>query len=464
MIGIRAFAALAALSILVGCGGGGGPAVQQPTQANPTPPSAPEAEYHDGEWLEEDNGSVTGTWYASPQIDLPRDGRHGLVVIRPPQGGAAVPRVTFSSSLQDRLEPAWRYDNNALARLDLVERMIWVLANQAYMQWTRHLDYDPGSLALQIGSHGSLHCHNVGIACYIPDRDAVVLSDDWIAENYHILWRAVATDNEAAFWTVHDSLFFVLTHEAGHQFDYENPHGTTDGCGDDPCHAPYGSRSVISYDHLEGRSVRYHVTEEDIRHVPNATWRGDRFDPYYVSYYGEPSSIEAWGVWIDHQFSVDGWTAPGEIWGGNLEIVDDIGGRGWVYGTPSTNVSLTTSASWSGEDNFLGVDMDPNYLGALLRADANLRYTFGSRPNLNLRVNNFEAHYFTGGAARWHDHSFADWGDFTYNMDCTSGGCSGESVEAKWYADDAGDPSGWVGGVVRDEENLYAGSFVAEKD
>ena len=93
-----------------------------------------------------------------------------------------------------------------------------------------------------------------------------------------------------------------------------------------------------------------------------------------------------------------------------------------------------------------------------------LSYTFGNRPNLNLRVNNFEAHYATGVGPGWHDHSFDDWGDFRYNMDCTSGGCSGDSVEAKWYASDTGDPSGWVGGVVSDQDNSYAGSFVAEKD
>ena len=102
-------------------------------------------------------------------------------------------------------------------------------------------------------------------------------------------------------------------------------------------------------------------------------------------------------------------------------------------------------------------------MGAAVRADANLRYTFGNRPNMALRVNDFEAHYLdVDGVARW--HSDGGFGDFTYSMDCTSGGCSGEGAEAKWYANDAGDPSGWVGGVVSDQDNNYAGSFVAEKD
>ena len=250
-----------------------------------------------------------------------------------------------------------------------------------------------------------------------------------------------------------------------------NPNRITEGCGpEDRCHAPYGSGSVISYDTLDPnvlRRARYYVTQEDIRHVPNATWNDSNVDRYTVSMSGDPSSINGWGVWIEHHFEVDGWTAPGRSYGGNLSFVDEISGTGWVRGKPSEGVSLTASATWSGEDNFLGVDMNENYLGALLRADANLRYTFGDRPNLNLRVDNFEAHYASNdGVAMWHDHSFpADgFGDFTYNMDCTSGGCSGESVEAKWYADDAGDPSGWVGGVVSDRDNEYAGSFVAGKD
>ena len=327
------------------------------------------------------------------------------------------------------------------------------------------MDYDPGNLALQIGSHGNITCHNEGIACYVPSENAVVLSDDWVAENYAVLQYSAATGNAEAFWFVYEQLFSVLTHEAGHQFGYRNPGGTTDGCGGGPaCHASYGSGSVISYDHLQGRSVRYNVTEEDIRHIPNATWNSEDADEYAVLKSGVPSSIDAWGVWIDHHFEVDGRTAPGRLYGGNLSIVDVIAGNGWVHGTSSENVSLTTTATWSGEDNFLGVDLDPNYLGSLLRADANLRYTFGDRPNLNLRVNEFEAHYAINGVATWHDHNYEDWGDFTYNMDCTSGGCSGESAEAKWYADDAGDPSGWVGGVVSDEDNRYAGSFVAEKD
>ena len=383
-----------------------------------------------------------------------------------PRGGAAVADVQFTPWLRDRLEPGWRFDAAAVERLTITSVWLWQLANMAYRQWTRHLNYDPGSLDLQVGETSALACHT-GSACYLPDRNAIVLRDAWLQTNYNNLIQGLTTGNDALVLKAVEELFIVLSHEAGHQFGYMNPDGTMDGCGGDGtrCHAPYGSGSVISYDTLVGGSSRYYVTEEDIRHIPNATWNSNNVDRYTVMKSGSPSSIDSWGVWIDHHYEVSGRTAPGQLSGGNLSIVDEISGAGLVQGKPSENVSLTATATWSGEDNFIGVDFHPDFLGALLRADANLRYSFGVRPNLRLRVNNFEAHYFDfDGVARWHDHSFDEWGDFQYSMDCTSDGCSGDSAEAKWYPSDTGDPSGWIGGVVNDQDNTYTGSFVAEKD
>lgn len=447
---LRLSIALAAILVIAGCGGG---------QLAPLG----ESEIQRGTRLVQNNATSL-LWYANPNVDLPRHGQDGLKVIRP-QGGAAVPRLNFSPILENRLEPTWRFNNNARARLRSAKLGLWQLTNQAYLQWTRHLNYNPGPLTVQVGDFRNLRCHG-GIACYWSDINTVILSEDWIAKNYVNFLRSLARQDIADLNHARQELFWVLTHEAGHQFGYMHPQGTTEGCGghDDRCHAPYGSGSVLSYDSLAGGISRYHVTQEDISHIPNATWRGNDFDRYTVMKSGNSSSIDNWGIWIDHRFAVNGETALGRLSGGNLSIVDEISATGWVHGKPSENVSLTTTATWSGEDNFLGVDLDPNHLGALLRADANLRYTFGNRPNLNLRVNNFEAHYARDGIASWHDHNFSDWGNFIYNIDCTSKGCSGSSVDAKWYPSDSGDPSGLVGGIVTDQDNKYTGSFVAEKD
>ena len=342
----------------------------------------------------------------------------------------------------------------------------------AYFQWTRHLNYDPGQLQLRVGYFPD-DPHSVGfggnIAYYDPERDVVVLTESIIIDNYRNLISGIWFEDEQRLAAVIQRLFLVISHEAAHQFGYENPDGITEGCGGDEtrCHAPYGSGSVASYDHLNPsgpRSLNYHVTEEDIRHIPDATWNDAAFDRYTISRSAAPSAIDRWGVWIDHYFEISGRTDPGRLSGGNLSIIDEIHGTGWVQGRPSRNVRPPDGATWKGENNFLGVDLDSDYLGALLRADANLRYTFGASPNLNLRVNNFEAHYDAGNGARWHTHEFPDWGDFSYDMRCTSDGCSSDDARARFYASDAGDPSGFVGGTVNDGDNSYVGSFVAEKD
>ena len=213
---LRISIVLTAALALAGCGGGGSgggqPAPPDPTIPPANEPTQPrESETQSAAWLVQDNTSSL-LWYANPNIDLPRHGRDGLQVERP-QGGAAIPRLNFSPFLNSRLEPTWRFDNNARARLDAAGLWLWQLANQAYLQWTRHLNYDPGSLAVQVGDLGGLTCHGRGLACYDPNTDAVILSEDWIAQNYANLVRSVATDDAAAFLRVRDELFWVLTHE-----------------------------------------------------------------------------------------------------------------------------------------------------------------------------------------------------------------------------------------------------------
>ncbi|MYB35268.1 MAG: hypothetical protein F4X92_09165 [Gammaproteobacteria bacterium] len=466
-------AAIATLS-LIGCGGGGtgggNGMIQQPGSMDPPANESPgtsELARLAGQPIQESNSDLA--WYASPQIDLPVSGLDGLQVTRPNIGGGALPRIQFDRDLSYILEPSLRYadDSGARTRLETVSFLIWKMTNLAYTQWTRHLNYHPGELFLIVGDgpDDSLTRHDTDtIAVAYFDGNSIVLTTEWITHNYRLL----STGNDTLTLQATQELFFVISHESGHQFGYTNSGGNTEGCGDSPvpCHAPAGSGSLMSYDHLEGRSVRYNVTEEDVRHIPNAAWNDSNVDRYEVAKTGESMFIDSWGVWIDHEFEVSGQTAPGRIHGGNLNIVDNITGTGWVNGRASTGVVLTGNATWSGQDNFLGVDLTPRFLGALLRADANLRYTFSSG-NLNLRVNNFEAHYQDGsGSAKWHEHDFPDddFGDFSYDMRCNSVKCSSNVVNTNWYASDEGDPTGYVGGVVHDAANRYAGSFVAQKD
>ena len=130
----------AVVFLLVACGGGGEPRkpmIPPPDTGPPTPiePTQPtESETQRGAWLQQDNHSSL-SWYANPNLDLPRHGQDGLHVERP-QGGAAVPRLNFSPLLNYRLEPRWTFDDNARASLEAASLFLWQLANQAYLQWT----------------------------------------------------------------------------------------------------------------------------------------------------------------------------------------------------------------------------------------------------------------------------------------------------------------------------------------
>ncbi len=473
--------AITASILLTACGGGGSVVLDpEPGPANPPenePTQQRQSETHRSAFLSETD-FFDAEWLARPTFAfLPQDGTDGLHVDRESQGDFSLENLELSPALIDRLQsnPAF-YSGDRRITEALIN--VVVLTYAAYWQWTRHLDDVPEAPLIQIGGDEIRNCghHSNALACYNGSVNAVIVLDEWFEKVFFDL----ASGNDATRESAFQEFFSVMTHEAGHQFRYRHPYGRRpadcspgDRCtpvrgegGADHAHAPYGSGSVMAYDDQIGGRSNYHVTPEDISRIPDAAWNDDArtVDAVYRS--GAPSSIDNWGVWITAELEVSGQTAPGRLFGGNLSIAVEHAGRGWVHGKPSENVSLPATATWSGEDSFLGVDMDPNYLGALLRADANLRYTFGNRPNLNLRVNDFEAHYATAidGVATWHDHNFEDWGDFRYNMDCTSGGCSGDSVEAKWYSSDSGDPSGWVGGVVNDQDADYVGSFVAAKD
>lgn len=425
---------------------------------------AQEVDYLSSEWQHGDNTDYSRSWYANPQIDLPWHNQDYVNVYRPLVGGVITPQISWSDELSDQLDG---YHRKAF------DRLVWHASNQALLQWSRHLQYDPGTIPIQIGYTETHICGENAAGCasnffynlewqdddhFIRyqgvDNAGITLKDEWIKNVY----RDFRNGNKTR---AYQRLLSIITHEAGHLFHYENPNGEVNGCNSNTfkCHADDGSRSVMSYD----LNKRYAVTKTDVRHIPHATWNNNDHDVYQVIKTGGPDSIYSWGNWIAHEFDVNGY-ATRQLSGGNLDVEDGIWAKGWIVGEPSENVQMTGSATYSGTDNFLGVDLDENYLGALLRADANLRYTFDDQ-NMHLRVNNFEAHYARGdNVATWHKHSFSTWGNFTYDMDCSANGCTSESVETKWYANDAGDMTGWVGGVVSDSENEYVGSFVAEKD
>lgn len=407
------------------------------------------------------NSPVIG-WHIDPDNDLPDNGEYGLKITRPTTGNSALVNIDWDGSWREQFirTAMSEYDATrevAEARIDALHTILWSVTQKAYQQYTRHLHYDPGTFRVTITSIPSEQ-GEFPIGAYVPSINRVVLDVDWLWGNYDaMLDDYLNQDTPIHLTRSYQEMLFVLTHEAGHHFGYHNHGGSSDGCGaGDECHAPYGSGSVMSYDHLQGGSVRYNVTSNDIQHIPNATWSGTskRFTAEKTA---DPYSIASYGVWIDHEFRVSGRTAPGELSGGHLSIVDTITGTPWVHGRPSENVVLAGDAQYSGQDNFIGVDAGV-LAGSLLRADANLTYTFSSN-RLNLRLENFEAHYATAGVKAWND----DERTFSYDIQCSGSECSSGAVQTNWYAD-GDDPVGYVGGTVSDSENHYSGAFVAEKD
>ena len=452
---------------LAGCGDGGGSLnadgtynqdPRPPVVPNTPEPTLPEISVLVGDTqlvphdiIPSQKRGLEYDWVIAPRVDLPENGTDGLSVERPNIGSSFEINFEIDPALKIRLEgPGWENNPAAIERLEQAERDLWRITQLAYNQWVRHLNYDPEPLLMEVGTPKGHIDFN---AWYNPAEDKVVLSAEWLNSVYDN-----TQDRYALKWPAIEELFWVISHEAGHQFKYHHPTGRIENDDIDHYHAPYGSGSVISYDANQGRSVRYNVTEEDIQHIPNAIWN-DTADEYTVSTTSHSMSIDSYGIWIVHNFHVSGMTDPGYRYGGDLIINDNIQANGWVRGIASENVTLTGDATYSGQDNFLGVDLDPGFAGALLRADANLTYQFNGN-TLNAHINNFEAHYSWVGPAQWHDHT----GDFSYTINCDGGECSNDVVQTNWYANDAGDPIGFVGGTVSDTANEYVGSFVAEKD
>ncbi len=374
-------------------------------------------------------------WYSHPMADLP-ESNDDIKVELPPMGNM-IQFVNTSSdtTATDIIDPDTL---NAFS----------IIIYQASMQWARHLNYTPDPVTFYLDDLD-------GDAAATGGPRSITFDTDFLQRTIDFFENGSPKEKQLAV----QQLFAVVTHELGHVLEYNNPNGSVDGCGSGTeCHAPQGSKSVMSYD----PAANIHVTEEDIHHIPNATWNENEFDEYKIFKTGNPDSIKNWGVWIYHEFDVYGQENTRHDWG-HLSITDSVQGKAFIEGTPSTIVLPTGSATYSGEDNFLGMDLDSNFLGVLLRADANLKYTFHDQ-NLNLRVNNFGAHYDAGYGPRWYDHNWENWGDFTYDMTCNLDGCSNSNVYTKWYSNDLGDETGFVGGVVNDNIYKYVGSFVAEKD
>ena len=340
---------------------------------------------------------------------------------------------------------------------------VYATAKQGFLQWTRHLKSDPGYVNLVVGDTLEEGCEGHHDGCYTTERPNGFISKERLDEiPKH--WICIGSGDPCNFVPRHNlyehhhpdpkktrlvidtgmkyagqrSLLGLLTHEAGHRFDYLHPYGVKETCsGGFKCHAADGSRSVMSYDH----DRRIHPDKEDIENMgwPEAVapvWNPSTTDTYKVTRAGaRGSGITKWGVWIDHEFRIN-----------DHEIHDRIAARGWIDGTPS-NSPPTGNATYRGD--FLGMDMSVDYLGTLLQADAALDYSLNDR-TMDLTLDNFNAHR----NGTWGNSRLATQ---EYRMNCPAFRCTSDTATAAWHS------NGWVAGTVADQANEYIGAFTAEE-
>lgn len=458
------------LLFLAACGGGGGSSLT----ANPAPSGPPisafessstpaplRADATKGLWQ---TGSNPDAW--DPMTSLPESGTGGLRVERAP-GARVVVAGEYAdvARLVAAAEPILLFDPDnsaAWARLLEFEELLIEAVRTGYKQWARHLRPQTLTVDLQIGDSASANCgggHST-IGCYIGGAtNKVVITENWLLDQYRT-WRTAAAYRRGDIMTdVFFELVHLVTHEAGHQFGYRHPQGTTDGCGNESgrCHAPYGSGSVLSYDHRLASPTRYAPTKEDVEHIVGGRWNGDPLDRYTVFKFSRAASITSYGYWLDHEFFVTGWTGFGSVAGGNGLVRNEMMVQPFVNGTPSASHGLRGNATWSGD--FVGFDLHPEWMTALT-ADAALRYSFTSEA-MTARLSDFTAWDGDERIASRH-------GSYSYRMACVSGGCAvytpgGALVTAEFYRDGA-DPAGYAAGVVNDYRREYAGAYSAARN
>lgn len=469
---LRASALLIASLTLAACGGGGSLLSDAPLgYSDETPILAFESSSTSTPLRA---GATKGLWQTEsnpeahdPMTNLPENGTSGLRVKR-----ALGAKVNVYGEYADlaglvlKAEPILGLDpENSAAwyRLTRFEELLIRAVRTGYKQWARHLRPQTLNVDLQIGDSvtGSANCgggHST-IGCYIGGTtNKVVITENWIVEQYR-KWRTAAAYRRGDIETdVFFDVLHLVTHEAGHQFGYRHPQGTTDGCGDDNtrCHAPYGSGSVLSYDHSFYSPTRYAPTEEDVEHIRGGKWNGDPVDRYTVTKTSAAPSITSYGYWLDHEFYVTGWTGFGSVTGGNGFVRNEMMVQPFVNGTPSAAHNLRGNAAWSGD--FVGYDLRPSAMAALT-ADANLTYTFASE-TMKARFSDFML---------WQgdDPISAERGNYTYDMGCDTELCF-EYVPGDWlitteFYRDGGDPSGYAAGIVNDYKLEYVGAYSARK-
>ena len=282
-------------------------------------------------------------------------------------------------------------------------------------------------------------------------------------------------------------LITEATRTGGDEFGFIYPYATS--FPNTPLYHSNNIGSVMNKKSDSETSYNFGVIRQDVERIPDGNYNNSyakQFDIHKTwqrRFWFNNTFTARYGAWLTHEFKIEG--VNGES---SFKETDMISARPYFQANDHLDDKIpTVSATYSGEDNFLGVDMSAHFLGAVLEADAQVIYNYSPDSPLGssatLTIDNFRV--FTGETItgipsiptidpiselkrdKTNEEIFAEsWrsrdGSISYTLSCGDGSCNSpdnKTAELTFYGGER-----YAGGTISDRENEYVGGFITERE
>ena len=286
---------------------------------------------------------------------------------------------------------------------------------------------------------------------------------------------------------VRQELITEATRTGGDEFGFIYPYATS--FPNTPLYHSNNIGSVMNKKSDSETSYNFGVIRQDVERIPDGNYNNSyakQFDIHKTwqrRFWFNNTFTARYGAWLTHEFKIEG--VNGES---SFKETDMISARPYFQANDHLDDKIpTVSATYSGEDNFLGVDMSAHFLGAVLEADAQVIYNYSPDSPLGssatLTIDNFRV--FTGETItgipsiptidpiselkrdKTNEEIFAEsWrsrdGSISYTLSCGDGSCNSpdnKTAELTFYGGER-----YAGGTISDRENEYVGGFITERE
>ena len=284
---------------------------------------------------------------------------------------------------------------------------------------------------------------------------------------------------------VRQELITEATRTGGDEFGFIYPYATS--FPNTPLYHPNNIGSVMNKKSSSETSYNnFGVIRQDVERIPDGNYNNSyakQFDIHKTwqrRFWFNNTFTARYGAWLTHEFKIEG--VNGES---SFKETDMISARPYFQANDHLDDKIpTVSATYSGEDNFLGVDMSAHFLGAVLEADAQVIYNYSPDSPLGssatVTIDNFRV--FTGetitgipsiptidpiSKLKRNKDVFAEsWrsrnGSISYTLSCGDSSCNSpdnKTAELTFYGGER-----YAGGTISDRENEYVGGFIAERE